>query len=310
MRILPVPKTFQPSHGMKYISYSQGKHTDEIMFEYLSKNSNQINTNLIYVPIFWSKFYYSRQYGERIEDLLDFLDKNLKSDKKYFTIVSYDTGIFVKNLKTPLILFSACGGSLNLPNKRFIEKSLTIDNQKRVIYTGNTGDYCIPLMIRPLFNYSGIKKDIFCSFKGKFSNHPCRIEMQKILRKNPKFILKYGQPNSGHKEYKNLLDRSIFSLCPRGYGYTSFRIFEAIRCESIPIFIWEDKYVLPYQDIIDWKEISILIHSKDLHKLPKILDNFTDKQIKEMREKIREYIPKYFTFEYMYEYIKNKISQF
>lgn len=312
MRILQVPKIYQPGHltQYKYIPYSSGQHTDEIMFEYLFKNKDNIKTNLIYVPIFWSKLYYSRSYGEKISDLLDFLDNNLKPNEKYFTIVSYDSGVFVRNLKTKLILFSACGGSLNLPNKKLMEKDIKIDNQPRVIYTGNTGDFCIPLMVKPLFKYDNTKKDIFCSFVGKFSNHPCRIIMQKVLKNNQKYLLKYGHPGSGYRHLKKIMDRSIFTLCPRGYGYTSYRLFECMLCESIPIFIWEDKYVLPYEDVIDWKEICILINSKDLHKLPTILDNLTDKQINDMRNKIREYNKKYFHFDYMYEYIKNKITQF
>ena len=33
---------------------------------------------------------------------------------------------------------------------------------------------------------------------------------------------------------------SLFSLCPRGYGPTSFRLYESIQLGSIPVYIAED----------------------------------------------------------------------
>jgi hypothetical protein len=39
--------------------------------------------------------------------------------------------------------------------------------------------------------------------------------------------------------------RSIFALCPRGYGKSSFRIMEAIHFGAIPVYI-SDEFVTPY----------------------------------------------------------------
>ena len=53
---------------------------------------------------------------------------------------------------------------------------------------------------------------------------------------------------------KNLQDTFInttinskFALSPRGYGRSSFRIFECFELGTIPIYIWNDINWLPFQ---------------------------------------------------------------
>jgi hypothetical protein len=290
---------------MKYLPYSNGKHMDELLYEYFIKNKNNIKTDMIYIPVYWSCFYYSRGYGSRINDLLLFLDR-LDKSKKYFTVIAYDTGVYLRHLNLNLTLFSACGGGLNLPSKHLCEKNVIMEGQKRVVYMGPVGDYCIPLMGMPLIKHNNIKKSIFCSFVGRFNTHPCRIEMSKLLNKEKDFVLKTPM---GFGPYKEILDASIFSLAPRGYGYTSFRLFEALLCESIPVFIWEDKIVLPYKDKINWNDICIIVEAKDMKDIPTILRNIPIEKRNKMVEKIREYNKKYFHFDYIYQYIVEKITQ-
>jgi hypothetical protein len=47
------------------------------------------------------------------------------------------------------------------------------------------------------------------------------------------------------KEYCNVLARSVFALCPRGYGKSSFRIAEAIHYGAVPVYV-SDEFVFPY----------------------------------------------------------------
>ena len=42
---------------------------------------------------------------------------------------------------------------------------------------------------------------------------------------------------------------------PRGYGPTSFRLYESIEMQSIPIYI-SDEFILPYSNIIDWENFA------------------------------------------------------
>jgi hypothetical protein len=298
MLIENVPSTFQPFYQSVYPGYSSGKNIEEICYDYFSKECNNIESDLIYLPVFWTSYYVINNYGENIEPLYDWLH-SLDKTKKYFTIVQYASGIYIKDPIHNLTVFSAGGGGLNIKSNCIrVERFY---NLRRHVFYGNTGDYTIPLICLPSFPYLNMERNIFCSFMGRFNTHKCRKDMHRLLRSNAKFTF---YKSVGFEEYKNILNTSIFTLAPRGYGYTSFRIYEAILAESIPIYIWEDKKVLPFEDVLNWEEFSIVIHANDMNQLPDILDKCN---IESMQSKLRE-VKQCFMFEYIFEYITNKIG--
>ena len=266
MLIKNVPSVFQPSYQSNYPGYSAGKNIEEICYDYFSKEYNNIESDLIYIPVFWTSYYVLNNYGENIEPLYNWLH-SLDKTKKYFTIVQYASGIYIKEPIRNLTVFSAGGGGLNIKSNCVrIERFY---NLRRHLFYGNAGDYTIPLICLPSFPYLNQERNIFCSFMGRFDTHKCRKDMHKLLRSNANFTF-YN--SVGFEEYKNILNTSTFTLAPRGYGYTSFRIYEAILAESIPIYIWEDKKVLPFEDVLNWEEFSIVIHANEMNQLPDILD--------------------------------------
>ena len=298
MLIENVPAVFQPSYKSDYPGYSSGKNIEEICYDYFSKECNNIKTNLVYLPVFWTSYYVINNYGENIDPLYEWLHK-LDKTKKYFTIVQYASGIYIKEPIRNLTVFSAGGGGLNIKSNWVGIEGFY--NLRRHLFYGNAGDYTIPLICLPSFPYLNQERNIFCSFMGRFDTHKCRKDMHRLFKNNTNFTF-YN--SVGFEEYKNILNRSTFTLAPRGYGYTSFRIYEAILAESIPIYIWEDKKILPFEDILNWEEFSIVIHANDMNQLPDILDKCN---IKNMQSKLRE-VKQYFHFEYIFEYIINKIS--
>ena len=297
MIIENVPSKFRPQYKSTYPGYSEGKNIEEIFYEIFCSEKDIINTNYIYLPIFWTSYYVTNNYGQNIYELINYLN-NLDINKKYFTIVQYAAGIFIDNKINNLIVFSAGGGGLNRKNECI--KSEVFYNLKRDIFYGNVSDYSIPLICNPLFPYISIDKDIYCSFMGRYDTHKCRIIMKNNLQHNRDFLF---LNSLNFESYKNILNRSIFTLAPRGYGYTSFRIYEAILCESIPIYIWEDKKVLPFGDILNWNEFSIIIEQKDIDKLPEILKTCN---IQKMQNKLKE-VKSFFNFNYTFNYIKQKL---
>ena len=300
MKILDIPKEFQPVYKSTYPGYSSGKNMEEIFYDMIKNNKDLIHTDLIYIPVFWTSYYVTHNYANNIQPIYNWLD-TLDKSKKYFTIVQYASGIFIKNenYKLDLMIFSAGGGGLNVKGSSS-EKQLKYYGLTRHIFYGNKGNYDIPLMCLPLFPSMNIKKDIFCSFMGRFDTHYCRINMYNVLHKNEKFKL-FKSVN--FEKYKEILNRSIFTLAPRGYGYTSFRIYEAIMANSIPIYIWHDKKILPFEDDINWEDFCIIIHNDDIEKLPEILDNvnITEKQKNLQKVKYK------FTFDETFKFIKKKI---
>jgi len=40
-------------------------------------------------------------------------------------------------------------------------------------------------------------------------------------------------------DWEALIHGSVFHLCPRGNGPSSYRLYEALQADTIPIYIWE-----------------------------------------------------------------------
>jgi hypothetical protein len=95
--------------------------------------------------------------------------------------------------------------------------------------------------------------------------------------------------------WRDVMARSTFSLCPRGLGRTSFRLYEALAVGSIPIYIWDDIEWLPYRDEFDWSEIAISINVTDLEQLPEIIDSYSAEKIARMQRRIASLYQDYFT---------------
>lgn len=68
------------------------------------------------------------------------------------------------------------------------------------------------------------------------------------------------------KQYYNIMLQSKFVLCPRGWGATSYRLFEALRLGIAPVII-SDEWIFPKGP--KWDDFSIIISRKDIGSLEK-----------------------------------------
>ena len=110
--------------------------------------------------------------------------------------------------------------------------------------------------------------------------------------KNESFIY-WG--NGSLSDFYKITQESVFTLCPRGFGPTSFRMYEAMALGSIPIYIWHEKVWLPYTDEIDWNKAAIIIPIEQIDQLKTILQSLTPNQIREKQEYIKSIFNNYFT---------------
>jgi hypothetical protein len=300
MLILDVPTKFKPEYISDYPCYTTGKNMEELFYEYFSTHKDNIISDYVYLPVFWTSYYVTNNYASNIDELYDWLE-SLDKTKKYFTIVQYATGIFVRNFDLNILVFSGGGGGLNIKND-VTSREVSFYGINRHIFFGNKANYDIPLVCLPLFPTIDIEKDIFCSFMGRLDTHKCRFDMKILLGNNADFQF-FDSEN--FEQYKTIINRSIFTLAPRGYGYTSFRIYEAIMGNSIPVYIWEDKKVLPFSDTINWDNFAVIINSSEIEQLPNILKNV------DICEKLNNLlkVKEMFTINYTCEYIKTKIEE-
>ena len=242
--MLQIPENFliKTNHA-----YPPGNHMIFEQYFYERFCSELPETNRVYLPVQWTNFYISRDYSvNNTGDLQNFLN-SLDRSKKYFTVIQWDDGV----------LNDVSGLDL------------------KVFASGGVGDYPIPLINMP-HEYSPKTRDIFASFLGCiFGRHPIREKMFSHLHQKEGYAI-FEKTN--FFTFKDVMERSIFALCPRGYGKTSFRINEALNLGAIPVYMYDDPWI-PFFDLIDFKEYGILIHESEVEKTDEILKSYSENDI-------------------------------
>lgn len=261
-----VPEHFRPKHP---IIYPGDNDPDFERWYYENYTGIEGRT---YLPILWTAFYCKNGYGKQtgpIAGLQKFLD-SLDRSKKYYTIVQYDDGILNDLKYLDIKVFSMSGPPM---------------------------DYCLPLLCQ---DHPAIdpmpKRDLFCSFVGR-NTHPVRSEILKI--KQPGWLITDRVQKM--PEFCMTLARSVFTLCPRGYGPTSFRIKEAMQYGSIPVYI-SDVHLLPHGINID--AYAVRVFPDQLKDLPEILKKIN---IEEKQKGIRVFWPM-FTYDGSKKTIEDNIK--
>lgn len=136
-----------------------------------------------------------------------------------------------------------------------------------------------------------LKKDIFYSFIGA-PTHKTRNVLFNLKSKKKNVLIK--KRSSWHfekvsekytKEYINILQRSRYSLCPRGTGASTIRFWESLRSGSIPVLI-SDAMKLP--ENFNWDNCIVRIKEKDTSNVENILLDINKDDEDEMRSKCLE----------------------
>ncbi len=170
-----------------------------------------------FLPIFWTGGYVAHKYGldlyyiKLLQSFLDTLDKKTKM----YTVVQYDDGILNDISGLDIKVYAMSGPRV---------------------------DYALPLLCHPHpYTFPDVKT-IFCSFVGRLT-HPVRGKIVNELSNKPGYYISW-QKHSTY-EYCRILAASKFVLCPRGYGWNSFRIAEALQYGAMPVII-SDEYIVPH----------------------------------------------------------------
>jgi len=283
MNIENVPKVFQVRTNHEY-----PPHNTMIFEEYFLNYAtvNEVNVERIYLPILWTNFYIERNYGNsEMSDLQVYLN-SLDRSKTYFTVTQYDDGVLQNIDDLNILVFGAGGGGA----KKVPRKNL---------------GYPIPLICSPSPSINkDINRDIFCSFIGAFDRGRTRDKIKK-LQELPGFVIK---DRAKYGEFTDIMERSVFSLCPRGYGATSFRICESLQRGSIPVYIYDDPWI-PWKDEFEFNEIGILVHEREVRIIPDILSYIDEGEINRYRTRGQEIYEDYFSFKGCAKQIIKKLWQ-
>ena len=264
--MIDVPAQFRPHIKVDYPVHNKMVF-EEWYFEQEKKPSGPGKIiqfiNREYLPIFWTSYQVNNGYGKdkrRIMELQNYVNR-LDRSRKYFTIVQYDDGPLVDFRDLDIKVFGSGGGRIDSP---------------------------IALLTAPHpFEFRPMKKH-FCTFAGSMT-HPIR---ELLFRKyHGKYLFAKPLPI---KQYCELVAQSIFHLCPRGYGLTSFRICEALQFGSIPVYV-SDQHILPYGR--DFNEYGVLVQASEIDRLDDILKGFSQAEIQAKQEAGRRIYNELYTFE-------------
>jgi hypothetical protein len=216
--IEPVPNQFKPVQNYRYPS--DNAHAFERW--YLDTFQSSDKTARVYLPVQWTAHYCNNRFGQdkgAIAQLQRYLD-GLDTSKPFYTIVQFDDGILNNIDHLDLKIFSMGGGRV---------------------------DYPIPLLCQPHKFHATVPRETLASFIGN-ETHAIRKQVFALEGKPGYYISR-----KPHKmtEYTEWMHNSAFSLAPRGYGSSSFRIAEAVHALSIPVYL-SDHHCLPYNMPFDY----------------------------------------------------------
>lgn len=228
---------------------------NDLIFEewfYQNYKPEENHSDRLYVPIFWTAYHVNNGYGKNRHALRDLqrLVNSFNRGNQFFSIIQYDSG--------PLV---------NLPN-----------NWKLFAMSGSRIDYPLPLICKPHKYIHSEPRDIFCNFIGRLT-HGYRRQMLQVLKGHPEYLINTNVLPI--EEYCKILAKSVFTLCPRGFGQSSFRICEALQYGSIPVYV-SDEFVIPHNH--DFNEYGVKIHVNDMFRIPEILSQISPDEIRTKQE--------------------------
>ncbi|GAB4859302.1 hypothetical protein Ancab_010764 [Ancistrocladus abbreviatus] len=129
------------------------------------------------------------------------------------------------------------------------------------------------------------QRSILAFFAGRLHGHIRQLLLQHWKDKDND-IQVYEQLPLGIS-YDTMLKKSRFCLCPSGYEVASPRVVEAIYAECIPVLISEN-YVLPFNDVLNWKSFSIQVDVQDIPNIKSILMGISPRQYLRMQRRVKQ----------------------
>jgi len=260
-----------------YPSHQVGPRMEEFAAIWMATHADMLPENFVYVPVFWDNYWVTHKFGregrKELQKYCDYLGMQYRG-KRLFTVVEYADGIMTD---CPNMTTFACAGKGKIP---------------------------IPLLCDRHPNNHQKAPKYYATFVGSLKTHPVREQMAQFKDREGWYIA----PSQSVDQFRFLMDNSRYALCPRGYGPTSYRIFEAIQMGCIPVYVGDD-FWLPYQDWMgfDWSEFCVLVKTEDVASLPEILDTedaFYDGRMKRLHE-----VQEMFTHDYAMRYVIERMER-
>lgn len=142
----------------------------------------------------------------------------------------------------------------DLPNLYVLNFNTSVQHERFIVLPFWTIDY------ESIDESKTILGNMVCSI-----NNSLRGVLRNTLSKDDRYVIGGG---FNSRDYKKILAQSLFTFCPKGNGLSSYRFFEAIQQNSIPVLI-ADNVILPFGDI-NYSDFSLRIKESDAGNIEKI----------------------------------------
>jgi len=276
--ILPINKRYIPENQLfKYPQHNMDYGVEQDFFNFLLKHpeftvKTPDEADWHYLPVYWTRWHLNHEYGKTgLAELQQAVSESLLDEKKTFTICQYDDGPIVELGSTKIFLASRkTANGIDIPL------------------------LCSPHRI-PLFKPS---KKYLASFIGRSSTYSLRNEMLNEVKKRNDVFIFDGDKGTVFFVRKTL--QSKIALCPRGYGGSSFRFFEAMQLGAVP-FLIGDIDTRPFKNYIDWEAISFYLPT--VEGINTLLDSIDSKKLGQMGQQASKIWAKELTFQQWCKYV-------
>ena len=254
IHILPVSYKFQPPPLPNvYPPHNKREYgVEQDFLAYLTRTPGLIThdpheADWHYLPIFWTWYHVPNDCGKRgREPLRQEVARRVIDPQRTFTICQFDDGPLEYPAEAVQFLASRKG-----------DKGIDI-----------------PLMSDPhAMPAAKPGKRWLASFIGRLETQPMRYDMARILGAHDFIDIQDG--NWGVSYFVNQMLESYVALCPRGYGGSSFRFFEAMSLGVCPMLIG-DIDNRPFKKWIDWEKISA--YAETVEEAEGLLENTAPKE--------------------------------
>jgi len=233
---------------------------------FIEENPEGIKRKLL--PIAWSAYYKAYKNDSirmaELQRLIYSLDRN----EKYFTICNYTDGILSDISMIDIVVYA---GAKYKPE--YFPIPLIHDSQDILI--------------------EGSAKSKLFSFIGSNTND-IRVKLKDQYPDDVKL-------GFDRQEFIKQINTSTFTLCPRGKSENTFRIFEALMCGSIPVYI-SDVFVEPFN--IPFESYGVKLTPENINLISDIFKSEAITQsAKALAENNKDIYEHFFTYEGCYDNI-------
>lgn len=166
-----------------------------------------------------------------------------------------------------------------------------------------------PIYSQKIDNKKISNRKFLMSFIGDFASHSTRSKLVRLRQPDVlveptnrwHFYLSPQQQEINKKRYKDVLEETKLSLCPRGTGPSTLRLFESLSIGAVPII---------FNDLDLPEEIMTLIYKFDIKDIEneKFLENFKTQDIIERSNLLYDYYWNNLSNDNLSKSIQNKIQ--